>query len=104
MEYSLGQTLPLSWTPQEEGVEYIYALRSQTDKKPRYIGRTNNPHNRAMNHAYKTGLGLSSWIKHTESPELVILDKCPATQAAECEIKWIKSMLSQGEQLFNRRF
>lgn len=84
-------------------IYYVYALYNPKDpeKKPKYIGKTNNPQTRLNAHIDKPGnYMLETWVRRLKNknslPKMYILEQGDITNINELETKWIKKYSGKG--------
>lgn len=89
------------------GVVYIYGLREPDTQLIRYIGKTNDPHRRWLNHlCEKSKTHRANWIRSLERrglrPEIVVIEEVHgAWPWQESEKFWIAYAKSNGWPLVN---
>lgn len=85
---------------------YIYGLIDPTTMGIRYIGKTNNPRRRIVEHSEDVGRAeKSSWIRSLRAmkitPIMVILEEVDKRNVSVKENEWIKRGISLGWALTN---
>lgn len=87
---------------------FIYALIDPITEEVRYIGKSNNPRKRYINHttSHHFQVHKSNWIKKLQSqgmqPILLILEEVPISNWQERERYWISYYREHGCNLINR--
>lgn len=90
-----------------DGMVQIYRLIDPIDGAVRYVGITNDPPGRMVQHlaAYNGSEGKRQWLRALKSqglvPRMEIIEECPAESEGERERHWIAYHASMGDKLLN---
>lgn len=88
---------------------FIYVLKDPRTGAPRYVGKSNDPHERLERHLQDSKRGRkdykSCWIRSLltlgDSPQLEILDTVDEIHWRQWEVAWIEFFISEGFKLVN---
>lgn len=88
---------------------YIYALVDPREGTPRYIGQTDSPERRMLQHLSKTidkNRDKHEWVQKTLTEGyriyMMLLDRVPRTEGDKAEKEWIAHFAGLGVNLFNK--
>lgn len=90
---------------------YIYGLVDPEEGVPRYIGMSDSPERRFLEHFNTRPLSeknpKAAWLRELQrsgrKPFLILLDSVPRAEALEAERRWIRHFLALGVNLFNTK-
>jgi predicted GIY-YIG superfamily endonuclease len=84
---------------------YIYALACPQTGAVRYVGKSDRPERRLVQHLRHPSWTLGRWLRQLGSaqPELVILEQVDRRGWREAEFKWIAEFKDKGYKLLNQQ-
>lgn len=87
---------------------FIYALRCPNSQELRYVGKSDEPDRRLLQHLQspsrnaEVAAWMASLVEDGKQPELIILERVSVDRWRHAEIRWTKRLRDEGAPLFNK--